>query len=102
MHHFFKAFEVAVVHVGFDKAGRGTHVYIAQSGYLKLRVKLRRDFDPLRIGIELATVALQRSQEGSDPLVDVRRSGDVGSDVGSVASLVRPTLVIELQSWISG
>src|SRR5713101_3074583 len=102
MHDLFQAFEVAIVHVGLDEAWRGTHVDIAQSGYLDLRVELRREFDPRRIRVELAAIALQRAQEVSDSGIDILRSSDVASDVGSVAALVGPALVIELQSRISG
>src|ERR1700746_1388756 len=102
MHDFFQAFEVALVHVGFPKAWCGTHVDIAQSGHLELRVELRSALEPLRIRIELAAIALQCTQEGADSPINVCRSSDVGSDVGSVAALVGPTLVIELQSRISG
>src|SRR5712692_3110945 len=102
MHYLFKAFEVAIVHVGLHKGWRGTHVDIAQGGYLELGVELWRELDPRRIRIELAAIALQRAQEGADSLIDVCRSSDVGSDVGSVAALVGPTLVIELQSRIFG
>src|SRR5260370_15957543 len=98
MHHFFQAFEVAIVHVGLDETWRGTHVDIAQSGYLELGVELRREFDPLRIRIELAAIALQRAQKGSDSLIDVRRSGEIGT----VAALVGLALEVELQSRISG
>src|SRR5260370_6949430 len=79
MHHFFQAFEVAIVHVGLDETWRGTHVDIAQSGYLELRVELGREFDPLRIRIELAAIALQRAQNGSDSLIDVRRSRKIAT-----------------------
>src|SRR6266436_3469753 len=102
MHHLFQAFEVAIVHVGLDETWRGTHVDIAQSGYLELRVELRREFDPLRIRIELATIALQRAQKGSNSRIDVCRSSDVASNVGSVAALVGLAFVVELQSRISG
>src|SRR5216683_2252252 len=102
MHDLFQAFEVAIVHVGLHKAWRGTHVDIAQSGYLDLRVELRREFEPLRIWVELAAIALQRAQEVSDSGIDILRSSDVASDVGSVAALVGPALVEELQSGISG
>src|SRR5260370_12183682 len=102
MHHFFQAFEVAIVHVGLDETWRGTHVDIAQSGYLELGVELRGEFDPLRIRIELAAIALQRAQEVADSSIDVCRSSDVSSDVGSVAALVGLALVIELQARISG
>src|SRR5216683_7814218 len=98
MHHLFQAFEVAIVHVGLDETWRGTHVDIAQSGYLELRVELRREFDPLRIRIELAAIALQRAQKGSDSRIDVRRSGEIGT----VAALVGLALVVVLQSRISG
>src|SRR6266849_11047692 len=102
MHDLFQAFEVAIVHIGLHKAWRGAHVDVAQSGYLKLGVELRGEFDPLRIRIELAAVALQRAQKVSDSCIDVRRTSEVASDVGSVAALVGPALVIELQSRISG
>src|SRR5258708_23782404 len=98
MHHFFQAFEVAIVHVGLDETWCGTNGGIAQRGYLELRVELRREFDPLRIRIELAAVALQRAQKGSDSLIDVRRSGEIGT----VAALVGLALEVELQSRISG
>src|SRR5258708_27811570 len=98
----FQTFEGAIVHVGLDETWRGTHVDIAQSGYLDLRVELRREFDPRRIRVELAAIALQRAQEVSDSGIDVGCSSDVASDVGSVAALVGPALVIELQSRISG
>src|SRR5713226_9040039 len=98
MHYLFQAFEVAIVHVGLDEAWCGTHVDVAQSGYLELRVELRREFDPLRIRIELAAIALQRAQKGSDSLIDVRRSGEIGT----VAALVGLALEVELQSRISG
>ena len=102
MHDLFQAFEVAIVHVSLDETWCGTHVDVAQSGYLELGVELGRELDPRRIGIELAAIALQRAQKGSDSPIDVCRSSDVGSDVGSVAALVGPTLVIELQSRIFG
>src|SRR5712692_4843706 len=102
MHDLFQAFEVAVVHVGLHKGWRGTHVDVAQSGYLDLGVEFRRELDPLRIRIELAAIALQGAQKVSDSLIDVCRASDVASDVGSVAALVGPTLVIELQSRIFG
>src|SRR5258708_34389035 len=102
MHHFFQAFEVAIVHVGLDETWRGTHVDVAQSGYLELRVELRREFDPLRIRIELAAITLQRTQKGSNSPIDVCRSSDVASNVGSVAALVGLAFVVELQSRISG
>src|SRR6266851_1735727 len=102
MHDLFQAFEVAIVHVGLDEAWCGTHVDIAQRGYLELGVELGREFDPLRIRIELAAIALQRAQKVSDSGIDIRRSSDVASDVGSVAALVGTALVIELQSRISG
>src|SRR6266849_3042440 len=102
MHYLFQAFEVAIVHVGLDEIWRGTHVDVAQRGYLELGVELGREFDPLRIRIELAAIALQRAQKVSDSGIDVRRSSDVASDVGSVAALVGPALVEELQSGISG
>src|SRR6266851_3374450 len=102
MHDLFQAFEVAIVHVGLDETWRGTHVDVAQRGYLELGVELGRELDPRRIGIELAAIALQRTQKGSDSGIDVRRSGDIGSDVGNVAALVGLSLVIELQSRISG
>src|SRR5713226_3943502 len=102
MHDLFQAFEVAVVHVVLDEGWHGTHVDVAQSGYLELGVELGRELDPRRIGIELAAIALQRAQKGSDSPIDVCRSSDVRSDVGSVAALVGPTLVIELQSRIFG
>src|SRR5713226_1848938 len=98
MHPFFQAFEVAIVHVGLDETWRGTHVDIAQSGYLELGVELWREFDPRRIRIQLAAIALQRAQKGAYSGIDVRRS----CEVGSVAALVGPALVIELQSGISG
>src|SRR6266446_1912972 len=98
MHHFLQAFEIAIVHVGLNEAWRWTHIDIAQSGYLELRVELRREFDPLRIRIELATIALQRAQKGSNSRIDVRRSGEIGTE----AALVGPALVVELQSRISG
>src|SRR3984893_6131905 len=102
MHDLFQAFEVAIVHVGLHKAWRGTHVDIAQSGHLELRVELRSAFEPLRIGIELAAIALQSAKEGADSLIDVRRPSDVGTDIRSVAALVGLSLVIELQSRIFG
>src|SRR5882762_9502541 len=102
MQDFFQAFEVAIVHVGLYEAWRGAHVDVAQSGYLELGIELRGEFDPLRIRIELTTIALQRAQKVSDSGIDVRRSSDVTGDVGSVAALVGPALVIELQSGISG
>src|SRR5258708_15713411 len=102
MHHFFQAFEIAIVHVGLNEAWRWTHIDIAQSGYLELRVELRREFDPLRIRIELAAITLQRTQKGSNSPIDVCRSGDVASNVGSVAALVGLAFVVELQSRISG
>src|SRR5713226_1458639 len=102
MHDFFEAFEVAIVHVGLYEAWCGTHVDIAQSGYLDLGIELGREFDPLRIRIELTAIALQRAQKVPDSCIDVRRSSDVASDVGSVAALVGLALVIELQSRISG
>src|SRR5260370_13994148 len=98
MHHLFQAFEVAIVHVGFHKAWRWAHVDIAQSGYLELRVELRREFDPLRIRIELAAIALQRAQEGPHSRIDVRPS----AEIGTVPALVGLALVVELQSRISG
>src|ERR1700732_2007738 len=98
MHDVFQAFEVAIVHVGFHKAWRGTHVDIAQSGYLDFRVELRREFNPFRIRIELTAIALQRAQEGSDSRIDIRRSGGIGN----VATLVGSALVEVLQSRISG
>src|SRR5258708_1808765 len=102
MHDLFEAFEVAVVHVGLYEAWRGAHVDVAQSGYLDLGIELRGEFDPLRIRIELTTIALQRAQKVSDSCIDVRRTSEVASDVGSVAALVGPALVIELQARISG
>src|SRR5258708_20808165 len=102
MHHFFQAFEVAIVHVGLDETWRGTHVDVAQSGYLELRVELRREFDPLRIRIELAAITLQRTQKGSNSPIDACRSSDVASNVGSVAALVGLAFAVELQSRISG
>ena len=39
MHHLFQALEVAVMHVGLHKVGRGAHVDIAQGGYLKLGIE---------------------------------------------------------------
>src|SRR5216684_3633306 len=102
MHDFFEAFEVAIVHVGLYEAWCGTHVDVAQSGYVDLGIELRGEFDPLRIRIELTTIALQRAQKVSDSCIDVRRTSEVASDVGSVAALVGPALVIELQSRISG
>src|SRR5260370_2291853 len=102
MHDFFEAFEVAIVHVGLYEAWRGTHVDVAQSGYLDLGVELRCELDPLRIRIELTTIALQRAQKVSDSCIDVRRSSDGTGDVGSVAALVGLALVIQLQSGISG
>src|SRR5467141_2929983 len=102
MHDLFQAFEVAIVHVGLYEAWCGTHVDVAQSGYLDLGIELRGEFDPLRIRIELTTIALQRAQKVSDSCIDVRRTSEVASDVGSVAALVGPALVIELQSRISG
>src|SRR5713226_5722809 len=98
MHDLFEAFEVAIVHVSLHKGWRGTHVDVAQSGNLELGVELGREFDPPRIRIQLAAIALQRAQKGADSRIDVRRSGEVGS----VAALVGPALVIELQSRISG
>src|SRR5713226_5873976 len=98
MHHLFQALEVAIVHVGLDETWRGAHIDIAQRGYLELRVELRREFNPLRIRIELAAIALQRAQKGSDSRIDVRRSGEIGT----VAALVGLALVVELQSRISG
>src|SRR5713101_4196275 len=102
MHDLFQAFEVAVVHVGLDEAWCGTHIDIAQRGHLELGGELRRELDPVKIRIELAAVALQGEQEGSDSGIDVRRSSDIGTDIRSVAALVGPALVIELQSRISG
>src|SRR5712664_2136801 len=102
MHDLFEAFEVAIVHVGLYEAWCRAHVDVAQRGYLELGVELGREFEPLRIGIELAAIALQRAQKVSDSGIDVRRSSDVTGDVGSVAALVGLALVIELQSGISG
>src|SRR5229473_3513641 len=102
MHYLFQTFEVAIVHVGFHKAWRRAHVDIAQRGYLELGVELRSELDPPRIRIQLAAIALQCAQEVSDSGIDVGCSSDVASDVGSVAALVGPALVIELQSRISG
>src|SRR5260370_18198631 len=102
MHDLFQAFEVAIVHVGLDETWCGTHVDVAQGGYMELGVELGRELDPFRIGIELAAIALQCAQKGSDSSIDVCRSSDVGSDVGSVAALVGPAFVIELQSRIFG
>src|SRR4029077_18788436 len=76
----------------------GTHIDIAQSRDLELRVELRREFDPLRIRIDLTAVALQCAQKESDSAIDVRVSGRVGG----VPELVRPALVVELQSRTSG
>src|SRR6266478_7711334 len=98
MHHLFQAFEVAIVHVGLDETWRGAHIDIAQRGYLELGVELRGEFDPLGIRIELTAIALQRAQKAADSSIDVRRSGEIGS----VAALVGPAFVIELQSRISG
>src|SRR6266436_2159531 len=98
MHDLFQAFEVAIVHVGLDESWRGAHVDVAQRGYLDLGVELGGEFDPLGIGIELAAIALQRPQKAPDSRIDVCRSGEVGS----VAALVGPAFVIELQSRISG
>src|SRR5260370_12632862 len=98
MHHLFQAFEVAIVHVGFHKAWRRAHVDIAQCGYLELRVELRREFDPLRIRIDLAAIALQRAQKGPHSRIDVRPS----SAIGTVATLVTLAFVVELQSRIFG
>src|SRR5260370_6486805 len=102
MHDFFEAFEVAIVHVSLHNAWRGTHVDVAQSGYLDLGVELRCELDPLRIRIELTTIAWQRAKKVADSCIDVRGTSEVASDVGSVAALVGPALVIELQSRISG
>src|SRR6202011_6314909 len=98
MYDLLQAFEVAIVHVGFHETRHGTHVDIAQSGNLELGVELRRAFDPLRIRIEVAAIALQRAQEGADSGIDVRRT----SEVGSVVALVGLALIIKLQSRISG
>src|SRR5450432_1405506 len=92
VHYLFHAFEVAIVHVGFHKVRPWTHINIAQSGNLELRVELRRALDPLCIRIQLAAVALQRAQEGSDSLVDIRAS----RRVWTVAALVRLALVVDL------
>ena len=92
MHHFFQAFEVAIVHIGLHKIGPWTHVRIAQSGNLELRVELRREFDPLSIRIQLTAIAFQRAQEGSDPCIDVRASGGIRI----IAALVGPALVVDL------
>src|SRR6266852_4169603 len=97
MHHLFQALEVAIVHVGLDETWRGAHVGIAQSGYLELRVELRRELDPLRIRIELATIAFQRAQKGFNSRIDVRCSGEIGN----VAALAVPGLVVELHSRIT-
>src|SRR5258708_178491 len=102
MHHFFQAFEIAIVHVSLNEAWRWTHIDIAQSRYLELRVELRREFDPLRIRIELAAITLQRTHKGSNSPIDVCRSSDFASNVGSVAALVGLAFVVELQSRISG
>src|SRR6202011_22271 len=85
-------------HVGFHKVWRGTHVDIAQSGYLEFPIELRREFDPPRIRIQLIAVALQRAQEGSHPRIDIRRSGEIGT----IAALVGSVFVVNLQSRISG
>src|SRR5258708_23107450 len=97
MHDVFEAFEVAIVHVGLYEAWCGTHVDVAQSGYLDLGIELRVAFDPLRIRIELTTIALQRAQKASDSCIDVRRTSEVASHVASVAAFVGLLLVIDLQ-----
>jgi len=66
MHYLFQIFEIAIVHIGFHQSLAWTHVDIAQSRYLDFRVELRREFNPLRIRIQLAAIALQRAQEEPD------------------------------------
>src|SRR5260370_18872560 len=101
MHHFFQAFEIAIVHVGLNEAWRWTHIDIAQSGYLELRVELRREFDPLRIRIELAAITLQRTQKGSNSPIDVCLSSDVASKIEWVAALVGSLFVVDSPFWSS-
>src|SRR5713101_7404604 len=96
VHYVFEVLEVAVVHVGLHEVGRRTHVDVAQCGYLELGVEFVSEPDPPRIRIQLAAVALQRAQKGSNTGVVVSLS----RRIGAIAAPVGPILIVVLQRWV--
>src|SRR6266404_5033538 len=96
VNYLFEALEVAVVHVGLHEVGCRTHVDVAQRGYLEFGVEFGSEPDPPRIRIQLAAIALQRAQKGSNTGVVVslsRRISPIAAPVGLV-------FVVILQTWI--